>query len=79
VARPRRYCAADWHGFDLNLPDVVATMETTLEITGGANLDKATPDQLAFLLAAGVSRQGGRSAIYSNGRLEIYVPPNANN
>jgi hypothetical protein len=54
-------------------------METTLEITGGANLDKATPDQLAFLLAAGVSRQGGRSAIYSNGRLEIYVPPNANN
>jgi hypothetical protein len=72
---------ADWHGFDINLPDVIATMETKLplDIAEGANLDEATPDALAYLLVAGVNRQGGRAAFYRNGRLEIYLPPISNN
>lgn len=57
---------ADWHGFSMNVPDVVRATETKLplEITRGANLDEANPDALAFLLAAGVNHQGGRSAVY---------------
>jgi hypothetical protein len=72
----------DWHGFDINLPDVVATMETKLplDITDGANLDSCTPDALAFLLAIGVKRQGGRGAIYSSKRgLEIYHGTSSHN
>jgi hypothetical protein len=73
---------ADWHGFDINLPDVVAAMETKLplDITSAADLDKCTPDALAFLLAIGVKRQGGRGAFYrSNGLLEIFHGPSSNN
>src|SRR4029077_19688875 len=45
-----------WRSFSINLPDTIAATETRLplEITGGANLDEATPDALAFLLAYGV-------------------------
>lgn len=72
---------ASWHGFDINLPDVAAATKTKLpmDITGGTDLDNANPDALAFLLAVGVNRQGGRSAIWRNGRLEIYRSPVSNN
>jgi hypothetical protein len=71
----------DWRGFDLNLPDVIAatTTKLPLEITRGADLNAANPDALAFLLATGVNRQGGRSAVWREGRMEIYVPPASNN
>jgi hypothetical protein len=44
---------ADWHGFIINIPDVVAEMETALplDIARGADLDEANPDALALLLA----------------------------
>jgi hypothetical protein len=65
---------ADWHGFEINLPDVVSAMPTKLplEITKGADLDVANPDALALLLAIGVTRQGGRSAILRDGHLDIF-------
>jgi hypothetical protein len=64
---------ADWHGFEINLPDVSMTQtKLPLEITGGADLDAADPDALAVLLAIGVNRQGGRSAVWRDGgHLEI--------
>ena len=66
----------EWRAFSIHLPDVVAATETRLplEITRGANLDEATPDALAFLLAMGVERQGGRCAIRRGKGYEIYVP-----
>jgi hypothetical protein len=71
----------EWRAFTINLPDVVAATETLLplEITRGANLDEATPDALAFLLAMGVHRQGARCAVWHGGRLDIYVPHAADN
>jgi phage tail protein X len=33
---------ADWYGFQINLPDVLATMETGLPLTKDANLDEAS-------------------------------------
>jgi hypothetical protein len=70
-----------WRAFSINLPDVVAATETRLplEITRGANLDEAAPDALAFLLAMGVRRQGGRCAAWRGGRLDIHVPQAAGN
>ena len=67
---------ADWLGFKINVPDVVsqAGPNKLPDITGGANLDDARPDALAFLLAYGVRQQGGRSALFSNGRLDIFMP-----
>jgi hypothetical protein len=70
----------DWRGFKINLPNVVSATETKLplDITGSCNLDHATPAALAFLLAIGVKRQGGRAAIvdYTKGapRLEVFTP-----
>jgi hypothetical protein len=71
----------EWRAFSINLPDVVAATETLLplEITRGADLDEATPDALAFLLAMGVKRQGGRCAAWRGGCLEMYVPHAAGN
>jgi hypothetical protein len=65
---------ADWQGFKINLPNVVAHAGPNKlpDITGGANLDEASPEALAFLLAAGVKHQGGRPALLRNGRLEIF-------
>jgi hypothetical protein len=66
---------AHWHGFEINVPDVVAGLPETklpLEIIGGADLSKANPDALALLLAFGVVRQGGCAAIIRNGGLEIF-------
>ena len=67
---------ADWRGFDINVPDVVAEIETALpmDITGGADLDEAKPDALALLLAVGVVRQGGRAAYLHEGHIEIALP-----
>ena len=67
---------ADWLGFEINVPDVVsqAGPNKLPDITGGANLDDARPDALAFLLAAGVRHQGGRSALFANARLDIFMP-----
>ena len=67
---------ADWHGFNINIPDVVAEMETALAlaITRGADLDEANPDALALLLAMGVMRQGGRAAYLREGQIEIALP-----
>lgn len=67
---------ADWQGFKINVPDVVsqAGPNKLPDITGGANLDEASPEALAFLLAAGVKHQGGRSALLQNGRLDIFMP-----
>jgi hypothetical protein len=64
---------ADWCGFSINVPDVVAEINTELplDITRGADLDKANPDALAFLLAYAVSRQGGRAAYAHDGCLKI--------
>jgi hypothetical protein len=72
----------DWLGFDINVPGVIAEIETKLplEITRGADLDTANPDALAYLLAAGVNRQGARAAVwFDDDHLEIYVPPAGNN
>jgi hypothetical protein len=68
---------ADWHGFIINIPDVVGEMETAraLAITRGADLDEANPDALALLLAIGVMRQGGRAAYFRAGQIEIVLPP----
>ena len=71
----------EWRAFSINLPDVVAATETRLplEITRGANLDEATPDALAFLLAMGARRQGARCAAWRKDHLDIYVPQAADN
>ena len=67
---------ADWHGFIINIPDVVAEMETALplDIARAADLDEANPDALALLLAVGVVRQGGRAAYLHEGHIEIALP-----
>jgi hypothetical protein len=73
--KPGNVVPADWHGFEINVPGVVANTETKLplEITRGADLNKATPDALAFLLAIGVKDQGGRAAVVrDDGHLEIF-------
>lgn len=68
---------ADWLGFNINLPDTIAATATKLplEITHGDDLDVANPDALAFLLATGVNRQGGRSAIWRDGQMHFFEPP----
>jgi hypothetical protein len=67
---------ADWHGFSINIPDVVAAIETKLplDITRGDDLAEANPDALALLLAIGVTRQGGRAAYLHEGQIEIALP-----
>jgi hypothetical protein len=65
---------ADWRGCEIHVPSVVAGLRETklpLEITGGADLATADPDQLAVLLAIRVKRQGGRAAVFRDGHLEI--------
>ena len=73
--KPGNVVPADWHGFEINVPGVVANTVTKLplEIARGADLNKATPDALALLLAIGVQDQGGRAAIVrDDGHLEIF-------
>jgi hypothetical protein len=73
---PGNGAPADWHGFIINIPDVVAEMETALAlaITRDPDLDEANPDALALLLAMGVMRQGGRAAYFREGQIEIVLP-----
>jgi hypothetical protein len=69
-----------WWEFVLNLPEVAAaTMHhLPLEITRGAELDQATPDALAFLLAMAAKRQGARVAVHmSDGKISIFTPGRA--
>lgn len=58
----------DWIGFEINLIDPGAPIYETrvpLEIIPrGQTIMDASPNQLAFLLAYGVRRDGGRSAIW---------------
>ena len=67
-----------WWEFVLNLPGVAAALpmhHLPLEITNGADLDKATPDALAFLLAMAAKRQGVRVAVQmSDGKVSIFTP-----
>jgi hypothetical protein len=72
---PGNGAPADWHGFIINIPDVVAEMETALAlaITRDPDLDEANPDALALLLAMGVMRQGGRAAYFREGQIEIVL------
>jgi hypothetical protein len=68
---PGNVMPADWHGFEINVPGVVAGLPETklpLEITRGADLDKANSDALAYLLAVGVKNQGGRAAMVRKDR-----------
>ena len=71
---PGNIVPADWHGFEIHVPDVVAALPETklpLEVTGGADLYEANPDALALLLAFGVVRQGGRAGLFRDGCLDI--------
>jgi hypothetical protein len=65
----------DWRILSINVP-AAATTETRLplEITDGVNLDEAAPDALAFLLAYGVCRQGGRCALFRGDKIDIHHP-----
>jgi hypothetical protein len=47
---PSERMPPDWHGFIMNIPNVVAEIETALpmDITRGADLDEANPDALAL-------------------------------
>jgi hypothetical protein len=67
---------ADWLGFVISIPDVVAEMDTALAlaITRCADLGETNPDALALLLAMGVMRQGGRAAYFREGQIEMVLP-----
>jgi hypothetical protein len=78
------FVPSNWHGFEIHVPGVVAWLterrgaaqafpetKLPLEIARGLDLNVVNPDALAFLLAVGVVRQGGRAAVFRNDRLEI--------
>lgn len=72
----------DWRSFSFHVPNTVEATEHTLplEITGGADLHDATSEALAYLLAYGVSRQGGRSGFRGgDGTTNILKPRSADN
>ena len=65
-----------WGEFSLNVADVAHTMRNhrlPIEIVRTADLDAATPEALAFLLAMAAKREGVRVACESEGRLTIYA------
>jgi hypothetical protein len=51
---------SDWRQNSIHLPEAATRFVHNLpmDITGGASLDNATPDQLALLLSIGVMRKG---------------------
>ena len=65
-----------WGEFSLNVVDCAGAMpdhKLPLDITGGARLDDAHPDALAFLLAVAVQRQGINVATFDqNEGFNIY-------
>jgi hypothetical protein len=72
----------DWRAFCFNVPDTAAATEHKLpmDITRGVDLRDATAEALAFLLAHGVNRQGGRSGFQDpDGVVRIFKPHSANN
>ena len=77
MERARRWCAADWHGFVINIPDVVAEMETALAlaITRGADLGEANPDALALLLALRYGRHAPGRPRFPRGSDRDRAPP----
>jgi hypothetical protein len=65
-----------WGEFSLNVADVAHTTRNhrlPIEIVRTADLDAATPEALAFLLAMAAKREGVRVACESEGRLTIYA------
>jgi hypothetical protein len=65
-----------WGEFSLNVADLAHTVRNhrmPIELTGTADLDAATPEALAFLLAMAAKREGVRVACESEGRLTIYA------
>jgi hypothetical protein len=72
------YFGEDWATVLLNVPRVMAMFPNhrlPLEITNGANLNEATPDALAVLLAAGVRRQGARAAVLDEMKRITFLKP----
>jgi hypothetical protein len=68
----------DWRGMQVNLTECVPTMKTNLPlevIPAGYTIDDCTPDQLAMLLAVGVTRAGGRAATIrkNNGEVRVLI------
>ena len=68
----------DWRGMQVDLTECVSTMTTNLPlevIPAGYTIDDCTPDQLAMLLAVGVTRAGGRAATIrkNNGEVRVLV------
>jgi hypothetical protein len=71
----------DWRGMKVNVPEVVSASTTNLPlhvIPAGRTIDDCTPDQLALLLAFGVRRNGGRTAILRQNdgvvSVELFIP-----
>jgi len=65
-----------WGEFSLNVADIAHTMRNhrlPIETVRTADLDAATPEALAFLLAMAAKREGVRVACESEGRLTIYA------
>ena len=69
--------AAGWFGFEIDLLDVVANTPTRLPfdvMPFGMTIDECSPWQLAALLAFGVLRAGGRSALLGGSKqIEMFV------
>jgi hypothetical protein len=66
----------DWRSMQVNLTGCVSTMTTNLPLElmpAGSTIDDCTRDQLALLLAFGVMRAGGRSAIIRKHNDEVRV------
>jgi hypothetical protein len=68
--------AEGWFGFDLDVVDVIANTKTRLPldiVTGaGMTLDECSPTQFALLLAFGVLRDGGRSAVSTDDGFQLF-------
>lgn len=75
--------ATGWFGFEINLPNTVVACEETnretklpfdvMKSAGVATINDCSQKQLAVLLAFGVNRDGGRSAISDGKRYEMFV------
>jgi hypothetical protein len=72
---------SDWRGVSINLADVVAATRTHLPLDlmpSSYTVDDCSQDQLAFILAIGVKRAGGRAGRIDytkrKPRIEIYLP-----
>jgi hypothetical protein len=68
----------DWRVFSINLPDVVSATQANLPPPSNSIIDDCSDNQLAFLLATAVKRDGGRAAqiVHGHGgpQVMIYLP-----